>query len=715
VDLTGCDREPIHVPGAIQGHGLLLVVDDSTYEVVAGAGDLEARFGQHWLGKPLDDLLRQGVAERLRACSGNRCPLGRLPDLGADAAAFRQGPHWLLQLELSDEDLRATDVFAWIDEVGLQLERAANLVELCERAAISFSELTGYDRVMIYRFLDDDAGEVLAECVAPGLSGFRNHRFPGSDIPKQARALYVRNRVRVIPDVHYTPQPIRPAEFAGLDLSDIELRSVSPVHIQYLKNMGVAASASMSIVRDGLLWGLVACHNSTPRDIGMGQRRAAQLVAADLARQIGAKEEAAIYRDRIRIRAEEDTLLSQLSEDGDLFRMLSGSADTARRVFSADGFAVVHGKALHVEGHCPDRDDVREVAEWVRHRSAVPFHSSELSAQLPLAQGYRDLASGLLAITISSQVPTVLLWFRAEEEQIVRWAGNPHEAKVLGPGETLTPRASFEEWSQTVCGRSRPWTPAELEAAHRLMGRFYNIRQNARQRELASSLQIAMADKDRLIEQKDTLLKEVNHRVQNSIQLVMAFLGLQARASTNESTIRSLEEAQRRLSAVGLVHRRLYTDDNVESVDLSRYLDELVADLIGSMGAEWREQITTSFAPIMILADNAVHVGLILVELVINAQKYAYGGAPGPITIALDQHRARFRLIVADRGRGRVGTREGFGSRMLRSLVHKLDGIMEDDDNRPGLRVIFSAPLDPAGRSNSSDTLSSAPAKGVLA
>jgi light-regulated signal transduction histidine kinase (bacteriophytochrome) len=686
------------MPGAIQEHGLLLVVADGTYEIVAGAGDLEASFGADWLGQPIDAVLRQEVAARLQACSETRCQLGSLLEVKADAAAFRQGDYWLVQLELTSQDVKATDALAWIDEVGLQFERAANLIELCERAAKSFSQLTGYDRVMIYRFLDDDAGEVVAECITPGISGFRNHRFPGSDIPRQARALYIRNRVRVIPDVHYQPRPIRPAAFSDLDLSDVEVRSVSPVHIQYLKNMEVAASASMSIVRDGVLWGLVACHNSEPRNLDMAQRRAAQLVAAGLARQIGAKEEAEIYRDRIRIRAEEDTLLGQLSEDGDLFTMLSRSAESARRVFAADGFAIVHGKQLHLEAHCPDRDDVREVAEWVRHRSAVPFYTNELGSVFPAAQGYADLASGLLAVTISTQVPTLLLWFRAEEEQIVRWAGNPHEAKVLGPGETLTPRASFAEWSQTVSGKSRAWTAGEVEGAHRLMGKLYEIRQNARHRELAASLQIAMADKDRLIEQKDTLLKEVNHRVQNSIQLVMAFLGLQARATTDANTIRSLEEAQRRLSAVGLVHRRLYTDDNVESVDLSRYLDELVADLSGSMGAEWREQISTSFAPIMIPADNAVHVGLILVELVINAQKYAYGGAPGPIAIALEQHRARFRLIVADRGRGRVGTREGFGSRMLKSLVHKLDGVMEDDDNRPGLRVIFSAPLDPVGR-----------------
>ncbi|MBB4858297.1 light-regulated signal transduction histidine kinase (bacteriophytochrome) [Novosphingobium chloroacetimidivorans] len=691
------------MPGAIQPHGLLLVADGTSGAIVGGAGNLEERFGGDWLGRSVADLLGIEVAQRLEQSEEQRCQLGWLSQAGVDGAAVRQGAHWLIQLEPASADMRAVDVLGWMDETGLQFERAGNLVELCERAAKSFSDLTGYDRVMIYRFLDDDAGEVIAECNASGISGFRNHRFPGSDIPQQARGLYVRNRVRVIPDVHYQPQPIRPAEFAGLDLSDIDSRSVSPIHIQYLKNMGVSASASMSIVRDGLLWGLVACHNTTPRNLDMAQRRAAQLVAAGLARQIGAKEEAEAYRDRIRVRAEEDALLSQLSEDGDLYRMLSGSSDALRRVFGADGLAIIHGTKLHLDGRCPDRDDVREVARWVRDKSAVPFYTNELGKVFAPATAYADHASGLLAVTISTQVPTILLWFRAEEEQLVKWAGNPHEGKAMTPGEMLTPRASFEAWSQIVHGKSRTWTAGEVEGAHRLIAKLYEIRQNIRQRELSESLQIALSDKDRLIEQKDTLIKEVNHRVQNSIQLVMAFLNLQARASAgDEATVRSLEEAQRRLSAVGLVHRRLYTDDNVESVDLSRYLQELVDDLRMSMGAEWRDYISTSFAPIMILADNAVHVGLILVELVINAQKYAYSGRPGPIAISLEQHRARFRLIVADQGQGRIGNREGFGSRMLKTLVQRLDGVIEDDDNRPGLRVIFSAPLDPSGRMTNS-------------
>jgi two-component sensor histidine kinase len=272
----------------------------------------------------------------------------------------------------------------------------------------------------------------------------------------------------------------------------------------------------------------------------------------------------------------------------------------------------------------------------------------------------------------------------------------------LTAGETLTPRASFEAWSEVVRGKSRPWSAAEVEGAHRLIAKLYDIRQDRRIKELAANLTVAVADKDRLIEQKDTLLKEVNHRVQNSIQLIIAFLSLQARDAENSSVTSSLQEAQRRLSAVALVHRRLYADDNVDSINLSRYLDELIADLKLSMGQEWNGFITTDLAPVMIPADNAVNIGLMLVELVINAQKYAYDGAPGPISVVVEQHRARFRLIVADKGKGRTGNRQGFGSRMLNAMVKRLSGTIQDDDNRPGLRVIFSAPIDPLNRISAS-------------
>ncbi|WP_242151346.1 histidine kinase dimerization/phosphoacceptor domain -containing protein [Sphingomonas sp. BAUL-RG-20F-R05-02] len=691
-DISECDREPIHIPGSIQPHGLLLLASGGDLRIVGGAGDLEEHFGTRWQEETLASLLGKSIVETLLKCDRATCSLGRIADTRWEAAGRRAGDLWLIELEESEQQT-ATDVLTWIDDAGLSFERAGGLLELCERAAESFRSLTGFDRVMIYRFLDDDSGVVVAEDLAEGLHSFRNHHFPASDIPPQARALYLRNRVRVIPDVAYQPQPIRPAAQSGVDLSDVELRSVSPIHIQYLKNMGVAASASISIVKDGVLWGLVACHNLTPRHLSAATRRAASLIAAGLARQINAKEQAEEYRERLRVRADEDAIAARVSTEVDPEELFKTASGDLRRMFEADAFAVLHGGALHQDGICPDPDDIREVAAWVRTQGPAPFHSNMLGQDFAPAAEYRERASGLLAITLSSMVPTVLLWFRAEERELVEWAGNPHKAVTLQPGEKLTPRASFEAWTEEVRGRARPWSHAETEAARRLLARLYEARQNRRVRDLAEDLNVAVADKDRLIAQQGTLLKEVNHRVQNSLQLVMAFLSLQARSSDDPAVSGNLSEAQRRLSAVALVHRRLYADDNVQAVDLSRYLADLVADLKTSMGTEWADLLTLDLAPIVITADDAVQVGLIVVELVINAQKYAYAGSPGPIFIGLERHRARFRLVVADKGRGKTGTRKGFGTRMLDAMVKRLNGNLEDGDNGPGVRSVLTAPI----------------------
>ena len=692
LDVSECDREPIHVPGSIQPHGLLLIATRDDLRIIGGAGKLEQQFGQDWLGQGVAALLGQSASDALKTASRLSCSLGSLGETGWEGTGRQTGDLWLIELEPADQRA-SSNVLSWIEDVGSSFERAGSLVELCERAAESFRSLTGYDRVMIYRFLDDDSGVVIAEDVASGFATFHNHHFPASDIPQQARALYLRNRVRVIPDVRYSPEPIRPADQAGVDLSDVQLRSVSPIHLQYLKNMGVAASASISIVKDGVLWGLVACHHMTPRGLSATTRRAASLVASGLARQINAKEQAENYRERLRVRADEDAISARLTTEVDPEQLFKSASGDLRRMFEADGFAILHGGTLYADGACPERHDIREVAAWVRQQGSGPLHSDSLSQDFASAAAYRDLASGLLAITLSSQVPTVLLWFRAERREVVEWAGNPHKAVNLGPGERLTPRASFEAWSEEVRGRARPWSHAETQAARRLMAKLYEARQNRRIRDLADDLAVASADKDRLIAQQETLLKEVNHRVQNSLQLVMAFLGFQARASDDPALNAHLSEAQRRLSAVALVHRRLYSDDNVQSVDLSRYLAELVADVKASMGPEWANKLTLDLAPVTIAADDAVQVGLVLVELVINAQKYAYGGEPGPITISLEQHRARFRLIVADKGRGKTGSRKGFGTRMLDSMVKRLSGVLEDTDNGPGVRSVLTAPI----------------------
>ena len=699
-DLNGCGREPIHIPGSIQPHGLLLVADASTLATIGGAGDIDARLAPAWMGRPLGQLLRQDIATALGAwAEGVLVPLEPVQGVSGpfDAVAHRTGDRYLVELEPAPEHrVSATAMLARLETANRSFERAGDLRDLCERAAAAFRRLTNFDRVMVYRFLDDDAGVVLAEDRDPDLNSFLNHHFPASDIPRQARALYVRNRVRVIPDVGYTPAPLISVsnDLTALDMSDLALRSVSPVHIQYLKNMGVGASASVSIVRDGVLWGLIACHSQSPKYLPYDIRLACDALAGSLSRQIRAIDEAAHYRERINLHALEDAVADRLGAEASMGDFFARTGSELCDLLAADGFAAVQGGELHAAGRCPDDGDIRAVSDWVQTLAGQqPYSTNALAEQFPAAAAFQGLASGLLATTLSTEPPTTLMWFRAEHVEVVNWAGNPHKSAPLEPEGQLTPRASFEAWSQTVRGRSRPWTLLEIESANRLMRTIFDARQNRRVRDLNLELTATIADNERLLSQKDFLLKEISHRTQNSLQLVSSFLALQARDVGDEALSAQLGEARRRLSAVALVHRRLYSDIRPETVDLSRYLDDLCTDIRASMDEGWKDQISLQFAPIIVSADKAVNIGLILTELLINANKYAYGGSPGPISVVLEQHRNRFRLIVADSGSGRAGSRQGFGSRMVGAMVKGLFGELEECGNDPGLRVIVSAPI----------------------
>jgi light-regulated signal transduction histidine kinase (bacteriophytochrome) len=462
--------------------------------------------------------------------------------------------------------------------------------------------------------------------------------------------------------------------------------------------MGVGASASISIVKDGLLWGLVACHHATPRGLSYETRAICHTLAGELARSLRAKEEAETFRERIRLRSSEDILLAGVEPHLSMDAFFVEHGDDLRQLLAADGFAVIHGRALSTAGICPSDEALIKLADWLSTRTvAEPFATQRLASQFPSGALDRDIASGVLAVALSGETPMLLMWLRAEEKMVIEWAGNPHKDTASDPDAILTPRTSFDAWAEEVHGIARRWTRGEIEAAARLRTQLLELRQNRRMRELNRELAATITEKDGLIQQKDYLLREVNHRVQNSLQLVQSFLTLQARSGEETNLADTLNEAQRRISAVALVHRRLYQADQLESVDLSRYLEDLIGEMREAIGNEWAERLTLTLSPLLISADRAVHVGLILTELVINANKYAYAGQAGPIEVSLEQYRNTFRLIVADQGKGIANPgagRSGFGTRMMNAMVSRLDGTIEQRDNYPGLRVIVSAPID---------------------
>lgn len=355
-----------------------------------------------------------------------------------------------------------------------------------------------------------------------------------------------------------------------------------------------------------------------------------------------------------------------------------------------------------MSGICPDEADIRQLAAWLLTRTLEPiFSSDQLSELYPPAARFQPFGSGLLAVTLSADEPWMLLWFRAEKVETVNWAGNPHKAphKAIGPNsqeapmETLTPRASFDAWRETVRGHASRWTLPEVDAATRLRATLLDVQQNRCVRELNRQLTKILQDKDVLIQQKEFLVG-INHRIQNSLQLGSSFLALQARSSGNTELHSALEEARRRLSAVALVHRRLHRGDQIEVVDAGRYIEELCADTFSFMGQDWARHLSLNLAPVMISTDRAVTLGLMLTELMINSNKHAYGGGSGPIEIELIEDRTHLHLIVADKGDGKVSARRGFGSRVMEGLLVRLGGELAMSDNHPGLRTTITMPVE---------------------
>lgn len=701
VDLTNCDLEPIHIPGSIQPYGVMLIAHPETGEIVGYAG--VDKVSDAVLGRNLSEVIGQDVEAIKAIITGQGMhvlPPVTLAGGVHDAIAYRSGEHLVVELTEPGEGMPLNAAFlAQLDSMETRLERTGTMSELSNEAARIFQRLTGYSRVMLYRFVDDDAGVVLGESISDSSPSFMHHHFPASDIPRQARALYVRNKVRVIADVHYQPAPIISAssDLKTIDLSDSTLRSVSPVHIQYLKNMGVAASASMSIVKDGVLWGLVACHHHEVRPLSLNTRLACQAVATSLARLIKSREENELNRERVRLRSHEDAILTRLGRDTSLVEFFSQAGPELAKMMQADGFAAVQGKEFFCSGHCPKADDLRLLSERVRIPGMMrAVATRNLSKDFEPAKAYADIASGLLAVTMSTEIPTILLWFRAEQLQTVKWAGNPHKEGLNEPGAILTPRASFEEWSESVRGRARDWTHAEVESATRIVRLMLESRNNSRIRELNRELTTTLRENESLIQQKDFLMREVNHRVQNSLALVAAFLKMQSRF-VSEDAREQLQQAEHRLTAVSLAHRRLYQDDSVEIIDLSRYIDELLGELLPALDAGWSEAVSLDLMPMLISTDRAVTVGLIINELLTNVTKYAYDGQPGPVGVRLEQFNDNLRIVVQDRGRG-LGDQvngTGFGTRMLTTLVQQLQGTIEYEDNAPGVRAVVTAPIRP--------------------
>ena len=494
VDLTACDREPIHIVGNVQPHGFLLVLEPLSLTIVQASANAPA---QAPVGRALDTafphlaaIVRRHLDE---AGPGGGASYLRTVTLTSDAArlTYEVAAHRvddLVVLELEEVDATATDLGLDVLTPRLRtfverLHAARGIEELCHLVAEDVRAVTGLDRALVYRFDRDWHGTVLAEDGNGALPSYLDLRFPASDIPAQARELYRRNRLRIIPDAGYLPVPILPANTpAGrpLDLSQSVLRSVSPVHVEYMRNMGTMASMSVSILIDGALWGLISCHNAGPKRVPLHARNACDVLAQIFALQLSARERGAQAEQRLALGQVQARLLGFMAEEDSFVDGLLNHPDDVLALVNADGAAIVTADRCRLLGATPDERDVRTLYDWLSARpdTDAVFVSETLSEAIPGAAVFADRASGLLAISVSKKYASYILWFRPEVVRTVKWGGNPVKPAVPDPEggpDRLHPRKSFEIWKETVQGRSLPWSVPEIEAAKDLRSSVLGI------------------------------------------------------------------------------------------------------------------------------------------------------------------------------------------------------------------------------------------------
>ncbi len=526
VNLTNCDREPIHIPGFIQPHGCLMVCDGVGSVILQHSANLGEMLGltSPVIGERMEAVLGGDVAHTLRnalATSNDparpalrhalRLASGRVMDI----ALHRNGDKVILEFEPA-----STDTDQPLEVARMLISRIRNvssLDRLVQSATRLMYAMLGYDRVMVYRFEQDGSGKVISEYKRRDLESFRGQYFPAGDIPVQARALYIKNTIRVICDADYQRVPIVPEldeNDQPLDLSFAHLRSVSPIHCEYLRNMGVGASMSISIVVDGELWGLIACHHYSSKVLSMPQRVAAETFGEFFSLHLSALRQKELHETAGQARRSLDRFLQEASHHRDISLLLRSSLDVFSAMMPCDGVGLWLDGVWSSQGIAPPLEMIGEMADGIGGMTGSKVWSTfQLSQSLPQSDISPDNVCGVLAIPLSQRPRDYLFFFRKEVVQTLDWAGNPDKSYTTGPmGDRLTPRKSFAIWKETVRLQAQPWTDADREIGEAIRSALVEI--------VLHHNEILADERGKADVRQRMLNEELNHRVKNILSII---------------------------------------------------------------------------------------------------------------------------------------------------------------------------------------------------
>lgn len=391
-----------------------------------------------------------------------------------------------LILELEYPETQVTESFSHLQgllsETNVRMQTATTVVELLQIVVEEMRSLIGYDRVHIYRFDTQEAGEVIAEAKRDDLSSYLGLHFPEMDIPHDSRALYARGLLRYIPDIQSQPVKLSPINHPKtrkpLDLGAAILRSVDPCCVEYYQNIGSSAALVLSLLKDGKLWGLISCHHQTPKALSSQTRTLCSLLGHITCLELGNKIRQEALDAQTRLQTLHAEVLRAIARADNFVEALIQPSDRLLDLVNAQGAAICLGNNISLVGQTPLQAEVHLLVEFLDALVTEDlFYTDSLVNHYPEASVYKETASGLLLLWISRVQRYCIFWFRPEVLQSVNWAGKPQDSFHLTPDGNLRlgPRQSFDLWQEQVRGHSLPWQMAEIESAQQLKSAIVGI------------------------------------------------------------------------------------------------------------------------------------------------------------------------------------------------------------------------------------------------
>jgi len=662
--LAQCASEPIRVPGAIQPHGWIAVVRIRT-------GELQA-YSENWLsllGRAPDDLPAM-VEDTLRAAIDARhtlvdaegpisCGTVQVGERRLHVSGHRLGELAYFELETDSIDAGTrAPIYSLARHLVPKMQLTDSVDQICRIVVQEMKRLTGFGRCLAYRFNDEGHGEVLAEALDRGYDSYAGHRFPAADIPTQARELYRINHIRLIADAHYQPVPIRFVDGqppTALDLSQAALRSVSPVHLEYMRNMGTLASMSVSIVVRGELWGLVSCHDHQPQHLSWQTRMACEHLGQLLSLQIEAKEENERVTEQLRLRQLTLAIVAHLADaDATLQRMMHEPGPLLR-LGRATGAAVILNDSAWSVGETPPPSTLVELGQWLSSRIDEVVHTDRLAIEAPHLASSMGTIAGMLAISISKLHRHYIVWFRPEIVQTIVWAGDPRKEMQVGSDHRLHPRRSFDSWREQLRGRALAWTQGEVHAVQELRQALIGIVLR-RAEELA---EVAM-ELGRVNKELEAFSYTVSHDLRAPMRHIAGFVDLVLETDGGGLTSRSrryLEHVKEASAHAGQLVDALLDFSRMGRAALkpvSVHTEHLVDDLIGEQVSQLKDRSIEWDVrrPLPRLWADPVLLQVALRNLIGNAVKYTRPRQPARITITPLQTPDGLGLSIQDNGVG---------------------------------------------------------------